>query len=301
MLQNVLIVAHLFVQMMKSQNMYCMMSFVMNSILRLYLYEKCNTNKKVFNYVFSLAQGHRAVMMPNTHCLLFFSNSMEQIIFFRRSNDAVLPTRAAGGCDLYAARETILQSRTWSTVRTDIFVQLPRNHYGRIGPRSGPPLHHDICIRNGVIEEHYREELMIHLFNHSDQNFILTKGMKIAQLILERIIYPFYYSRWHQNRLTTQAYNENIIMIPPVFTNKYDCVSHKHLDFTQPSIPNKHVTREQLVVQLTTRAKLFKVSWLGIVRDQSPCKLRARAQLMRRLPARACYGKPKVIEDHIRC
>jgi dUTP pyrophosphatase len=115
---------------------------------------------------------------------------MEQIIFFRRSADAILPTRAAGGCDLYASEETILQSGTWTTVRTDIVVQLPLCHYGRIVPRSGPPLHPEICIKSGVIEEPYRDELSIHLFNHSDRNFILAKGMKIAQIILEKITYP---------------------------------------------------------------------------------------------------------------
>jgi dUTP pyrophosphatase len=119
--------------------------------------------------------------MPNTHNFFFFSFSMEQIIFFRRSADAILPTRAA---------ETILQSGTWTTVRTDVVVQLPLCHYGRIVPRSGPPLHPDICVKSGVIEEPYREELTIHLFNHSDRNFILAKGMKIAQIILEKITYP---------------------------------------------------------------------------------------------------------------
>jgi dUTP pyrophosphatase len=115
---------------------------------------------------------------------------MEQIIFIRRSADAILPTRAAGGCDIYSSEEIILQSGTWTTVRTDIVVQLPRGHYARIVSRSGPPLHPDICIKSGVIEEPYKEELTIHLSNHPDQNFILAKGMKIAQIILEKISYP---------------------------------------------------------------------------------------------------------------
>jgi dUTP pyrophosphatase len=115
---------------------------------------------------------------------------MEQIIFIRLSADAVLPTRAAAGCDMYSAEEIILQSGTWTAVRTDLIVQLPPNHYGRIVPRSGPPLHPEICIRSGVIEETYREDLQIYLFNHSDQNLLLAKGIKIAQLILEKITYP---------------------------------------------------------------------------------------------------------------
>jgi dUTP pyrophosphatase len=142
---------------------------------------------------------------------------MEQIIFTRLSADAVLPTRAAGGCDLYSAEEIILQSGTWTSVRTDILVHLPPSHYGRIVPRSGPPLHPEICIRSGVIEETYREELSIHFFNHLDRNLLLAKGIKIAQLILEKnYISKFCNSRWHRLSL--------------IFINKYIlryCISLK--------------------------------------------------------------------------
>jgi dUTP pyrophosphatase len=108
---------------------------------------------------------------------------MEQIIFYR-SIDAILLTDAAGGCDLYLAEEAILLPGTWRGIRTDFAVRIPRNHYGRISARSGPSLHYD------VIDEYFNEELVVNLFNHSDQNLILPKGMKIAQLVLQKITYP---------------------------------------------------------------------------------------------------------------
>jgi dUTP pyrophosphatase len=114
---------------------------------------------------------------------------MEQVIFYRRSIDAILPTEAAGGCDLYSAEGAVLLPGTWRGIRTDLAVRIPRNHYGRISPRSSPP-QQDICLRDGVIDEYFNEELVVNFFNHSDQNFILPKGMKLAQLILEKIIYP---------------------------------------------------------------------------------------------------------------
>jgi dUTP pyrophosphatase len=128
--------------------------------------------------------------MPNTHIFSFPTANMEHVIFFRNSLDAVLPTEAAGGCDLYSAEEAVLLSGTWRGIRTDLAVSIPRNHYGRISPRSGPPLHQDICLRDGVIDEYFNEELVISLFNHSDQNYILPKGLKLAKLVLEKIIYP---------------------------------------------------------------------------------------------------------------
>jgi dUTP pyrophosphatase len=91
---------------------------------------------------------------------------MEQIVLYRRSLDAILPTEAAGGC-------AILLPGTWRKIRTDLAVRIPRNHYGRISPRSGPPLHQEICLRDGVIDEYFNEELIVNLFKYSDQNFIL--------------------------------------------------------------------------------------------------------------------------------
>jgi len=42
----------------------------------------------------------------------------------------------------------------------------------------------------GVIDEDYRGKLTVVLFNHSDENFIIKRGDRIAQLICEKIIYP---------------------------------------------------------------------------------------------------------------
>jgi hypothetical protein len=107
MLKNVLIVALLFVQVMKSQNMYFMMSFAMNSIHR--LFQKCNTNKRkcFLNHVFSSTQGHSP--MPNTHNVFSFpqhgtnyfyqtvrwcsfahqSSRRVRHLFFRRNNSSI--------------------------------------------------------------------------------------------------------------------------------------------------------------------------------------------------------------------
>lgn len=42
----------------------------------------------------------------------------------------------------------------------------------------------------GVIDEDYRGNVGVVLFNHSDQAFIVKKGDRIAQLICEKIYYP---------------------------------------------------------------------------------------------------------------
>jgi dUTPase len=83
---------------------------------------------------------------------------MERVIFIKKADAAILPTRTisvTSGCDLYSAEGSILPSRAWKGIRTDLEVRLPHNNYGRIVLRSGIPFHQDICIRDAVIDEDF--------------------------------------------------------------------------------------------------------------------------------------------------
>jgi dUTPase len=75
-------------------------------------------------------------------------------------------------------------------IALDLEVRLPHNHYGRIVHRSGIPLHQDICIRDAVIREDFQGDLIVVLYNNSENDLVITKGMRIAQLVVEKIIYP---------------------------------------------------------------------------------------------------------------
>jgi len=72
-------------------------------------------------------------------------------------------------------------------VETNIKVSLPRGCYGRIAPRSGLALHHGIDVGGGVIDPDYEGTIGVILFNHSDRDFVVNKGDRIAQLIPEKI------------------------------------------------------------------------------------------------------------------
>lgn len=75
-------------------------------------------------------------------------------------------------------------------VKTDIQVELPEGCYGRIAPRSGLAAKNFIDIGAGVVDEDYRGNLGVVMFNHSNVEFPIAKGDRIAQLICERIFYP---------------------------------------------------------------------------------------------------------------
>lgn len=75
-------------------------------------------------------------------------------------------------------------------VKTDIQIEVPEGCYGRVAPRSGLAVKNFIDVGAGVIDEDYRGNVGVVLFNHSDNAFEIKKGDRIAQLICERITYP---------------------------------------------------------------------------------------------------------------
>lgn len=73
---------------------------------------------------------------------------------------------------------------------TDLAIQIPEKHYGRIAPRSGLALKHFINIDAGVINANYRGNIRVLMFNHLNSKFQVKKRDKIAQLIFEKISTP---------------------------------------------------------------------------------------------------------------
>ncbi|KAF8469609.1 deoxyuridine 5'-triphosphate nucleotidohydrolase [Kalaharituber pfeilii] len=103
------------------------------------------------------------------------------------------PTRGsefAAGYDIYSAQDITVHAHGKALVGTDISVAIPAGTYGRVAPRSGLAVKNFIDVGAGVIDADYRGQLKILLFNHSDTDFEVKEGDRIAQLILERIYTP---------------------------------------------------------------------------------------------------------------
>jgi dUTP pyrophosphatase len=56
-------------------------------------------------------------------------------------------------------------------VKTDISIRVPQGTYGRVAPRSGLASKNFIDTGAGVIDEDYRGNVGVLLFNHSDVDF----------------------------------------------------------------------------------------------------------------------------------
>jgi dUTP pyrophosphatase len=67
---------------------------------------------------------------------------------------------------------------------------IPSEYYGRIAPRSSLAWKNHIDVGAGVIDEDYRGPIGVVLFNHSSEEFKITQGDRIAQLIITKIITP---------------------------------------------------------------------------------------------------------------
>ena len=109
------------------------------------------------------------------------------------SNNATLPKRSssgAAGYDLASAENVIVPAGNRKVVKTDVSIACPPGTYGRVAPRSGLAVKHFINVGAGVIDEDYRGNIGVVLFNHSDKDFEVKCGDRIAQLIIEVIVTP---------------------------------------------------------------------------------------------------------------
>ncbi|KAF3781477.1 Deoxyuridine 5'-triphosphate nucleotidohydrolase [Nymphaea thermarum] len=89
-----------------------------------------------------------------------------------------------------SAVATIVPARGKALVATDLSIAIPEGTYARIAPRSGLAWKHSIDVGAGVIDADYRGPVGVILFNHSDSDFQVNAGDRIAQLVLEKIVTP---------------------------------------------------------------------------------------------------------------
>ncbi len=105
--------------------------------------------------------------------------------------DLPLPSYAtidSAGMDLTAAidADIILKPFERKAIPTGIAIGLPEGYEAQVRPRSGLALKSGITVANapGTIDADYRGEVCAILINLSDQDFVISRGMRIAQMIV---------------------------------------------------------------------------------------------------------------------
>ncbi|MDA9231397.1 dUTP diphosphatase [Rickettsiales bacterium] len=107
------------------------------------------------------------------------------------NNDLPLPkyeTSGSAGMDLTAANAEVITIKAGqrALIKTGIAIALEEGFEAQIRPRSGLALKNGITVLNspGTIDADYRGEIGVILINHSDEDFEVKQGMRIAQMII---------------------------------------------------------------------------------------------------------------------
>jgi dUTP pyrophosphatase len=116
---------------------------------------------------------------------------MTEILIKRLSKEVPFPkyeTDGSSGFDVAAFIEKNIEIKPGKSkiIPTGLAVAIPKNFEIQIRPRSGLAAKNQISILNtpGTIDADYRGELKVILINLSDKNFIVEKGLRIAQMVL---------------------------------------------------------------------------------------------------------------------
>ena len=120
---------------------------------------------------------------------------MVKVLIKKLDSSVKLPsykTNGASGMDLMAWLEKPINLEPGKSclVPTGLSVAFPKEYEIQIRPRSGLAAKNNISVLNtpGTIDSDYRGELKIILFNHGNENFIINKNDRIAQMVLTPII-----------------------------------------------------------------------------------------------------------------
>lgn len=119
-----------------------------------------------------------------------------RIMRLRHGGDLPLPAYQSGqaaGLDLSAAvpadTPLSLPPGSRALVPTGIAIALPPGTEAQVRPRSGLAVRHGITVLNspGTIDADYRGEIQVLLVNLGDESVYITRGMRIAQLVIATV------------------------------------------------------------------------------------------------------------------
>jgi len=99
-------------------------------------------------------------------------------------------TSDSAGMDLTAdiSENVVLAPGERKLVKTGLAIELPQGYEAQIRPRSGLAIKNGVTLVNapGTIDADYRGEIGVILINHSADEFTITPGMRVAQMVIAK-------------------------------------------------------------------------------------------------------------------
>ncbi len=102
---------------------------------------------------------------------------------------AKLPTRGHpgdAGVDFYAIENVTFLPKSKNKVFTGVSIEIPEGYVGLVWDKSSISFNKGLKTMGGVIDSGYRGEILMTLFNTCDEEVIIEKGDKIAQIIIQK-------------------------------------------------------------------------------------------------------------------
>ena len=119
---------------------------------------------------------------------------MKTVKFIKINEDAIIPDYAHegdAGMDIYSVEDIVIEPMDWKKVNTGLIMELPKGTEGQVRTKSGIALNNGVFVLNtpGTIDENYRGEVGVILYNLNKTPFVIKKGQKIAQLVINEVCY----------------------------------------------------------------------------------------------------------------
>ena len=115
-----------------------------------------------------------------------------KVKIINKSNNPIpnYETSLSAGMDLraYAEEPITLNPGERKLIKTGLHIELPEGYEAQVRPRSGLAFKKGITVLNspGTIDADYRGDVGVILINHSDEEFVVNSGDRIAQLVISK-------------------------------------------------------------------------------------------------------------------
>lgn len=110
------------------------------------------------------------------------------VVLLKLSSGASMPvlgSHGAAGLDLASTEAYSIGPGERQAVSTGVSMSLPRGMFGKMEGRSGLAVEHGIVVGGGVVDSDYTGEIKVVLINTGNHSFVINKGDRIAQLLLQ--------------------------------------------------------------------------------------------------------------------
>ena len=106
---------------------------------------------------------------------------------------ALMPVRSYpddAGLDLFSLEEKIIMPGESAVFDTGVHVELPRGTFGKLESKSGLHFRFDVVCLGGVVDASYRGSINVKLTNIGKRPYMVRKGQKIVQMIIQPYLAP---------------------------------------------------------------------------------------------------------------